>query len=126
MRKYFTDDELNCNCGCGAMPSDRLIEKLYAVRILYNKKIFVTSCARCLSYNKKIGGAKLSYHITDYKDKATAIDFRGEGGKNDIPLLISILYSMGFKTIGIIDQDKGIIHADLRPLDNKDGLWLRY
>lgn len=128
-KEYFTDVELNCNCNCGALPSQLLVDKITAGRIIYKKSIFVTSCARCKPYNDKIGGASLSHHLTYYDEKADAIDFYGEGGKNDIPLLISIFYNLGFKTMGIIDQEKGILHADLRSLENyenKDGLWLIY
>lgn len=61
--QHFSAKELSCKCGCGFLPTIELIVKLHDIREAYGKPIFLTSAARCSTYNRKIGGARLSAHV---------------------------------------------------------------
>ncbi len=119
--EYFTDKELKCRCGCGARPKEEAVIKLYALRILYGKPIFVNSGARCAAHNKLEGGKYNSRHVTKWKRKvksgilvpvrmADAFDLATTAkteGK-----LIRLAVECGFNGIGI--KDNNFLHIDLR------------
>lgn len=63
VREYFTDIELRCRCGCGLLPPEKSVERLYALRILLGVPLKITSAARCRRHNKKCGGKSGSIHL---------------------------------------------------------------
>jgi hypothetical protein len=63
IRQRFTREELQCRCGCGAMPPQESIERLTALRYVLNMPLNINSAARCLRHNGNIGGATNSPHI---------------------------------------------------------------
>jgi len=55
---YFDREEFACKCGCGYSTVDaRLLEMLTIVRGTLIKPVYITSGARCLTHNAKVGGA---------------------------------------------------------------------
>jgi len=62
-KEYFKDHELSCKCGCGKMPDQESVEKLYALRISYGKPITINSGARCKMHNLEVGGKPSSKHL---------------------------------------------------------------
>ncbi|MCL2690424.1 MAG: D-Ala-D-Ala carboxypeptidase family metallohydrolase [Chitinispirillia bacterium] len=63
IREYFKTRELICRCGCGLMPNDNSIERLYALRILYGKPMIINSAGRCVDHNRAVGGSTGSIHL---------------------------------------------------------------
>jgi len=102
VKEYFTDKELACPCGCGLMPDQKSIERLYAFRMIKGKPVIVTSAARCKAYNKQIGGADNSAHLTGAFD----IKSNPEDEWEDI----KIAQAVGFNGIGI--NDNVFLHLD--------------
>jgi len=100
--EYFTDKEIICRCGCGLMPDRRSVQMLYALRIIYNESIIITSGARCPTYNKKIGGAGDSAHIKGAFDMVVPPNHEWR--------VIQIAQFVGFTGIGI--DDNKMLHID--------------
>jgi uncharacterized protein YcbK (DUF882 family) len=98
------------------MPSRVPINRLVALREEFGKPMIITSGVRCDRHNKKIGGARNSYHLA-----GAAFDVKLPS-KNDLPEFIYLAYKNGFKGIGVINQDRGIIHIDCR----EKGVWIKY
>ena len=70
----FTAQEFACKC-CGEMMIDqRLIGKLELLRAEFGKPIIITSGYRCPKYNKEVGGAVRSQHLSG---KAVDVKVRG-------------------------------------------------
>ena len=64
LSKNFTRNEFKCKCGCGSDTVDcELIIVLEVIRTHFNKRVYILSGNRCVSYNSKVGGVKLSQHI---------------------------------------------------------------
>lgn len=61
-KSYFSRQELNCRCRCGAEPNPGFVVLLNRIREDYLSPISVTSVMRCAKHNKEIGGAKNSSH----------------------------------------------------------------
>jgi len=101
-KEYFKDEELSCNCGCGLMPDQDSVEKLYALRILYGKPIKINSGARCQAYNRTIGGKEYSTHMKGAFD----CDFPPEDEVRFIKLAIEV----GFTGIGFYNNR--FVHLD--------------
>ena len=110
--ELFKDSELTCSCGCGMLPDKKAVDKLYALRLIYNKPLTVTSAARCPNYNKRIGGAATSQHITGKAfDLAVPPEDEWE--------VIRIAQAVGFKGIGL--NNNKFIHVDDR--DTQPTMW---
>tara|TARA_R110000851_G_scaffold227519_4_gene380337 strand:- start:4547 stop:4903 length:357 start_codon:yes stop_codon:yes gene_type:complete len=72
---YFVRSEFECQCGCGFDTVDaQLLVILTAVREHFKSSVIITSGCRCEEHNRKVGGAKKSYHIV-----AKAADFKVKG-----------------------------------------------
>ena len=110
IKEYFTDKELSCRCGCGAMPDPEAVEFLYALRILYEKPIKVRSAARCRMHNKEEGGKENSEHITDDIREGNAFDIVVP--PVDEVLVLNLILMVGFVGIGIKNND--FMHIDRR------------
>lgn len=55
---YFDRKEFACKCGCGyAVVDAKLLELLTTYRSFFNAPMYITSGARCLTHNAKVGGA---------------------------------------------------------------------
>lgn len=126
-REYFSDRELSCQCGCGAMHDVDSIERLYALRILWGGPIYVTSGARCPAHNKLIGGATKSYHLPMKEREAFGKVGPGTGafdisemtwiGVNKSQAdLLQCAMKVGFRGFGIA---KTFLHIDGRKTQSK-------
>lgn len=115
--EFFTNKELNCNCGCGLLPPQEFVNKLYAIRLICGFPLPVTSCARCKTYNPKIGGKEGSAHLPEWDREGL---FKGKGGCGvDITIpkkevqkrlrLVEVAKQFGFKGFGFAET---FIHMD--------------
>jgi hypothetical protein len=50
--EFFADDELTCHCGCGLLPPQRSVERLYALRLALHRPLSISSAARCRKHSR--------------------------------------------------------------------------
>lgn len=116
-KEYFPDEELSCKCGCGLLPPQEFVDKLYAIRIRCGFPLPVSSCARCQNHNSKIGGKEGSAHLPEWDRSGY---FKGKGGCGvdiTIPrkevhkrqILVEEAKQLGFKGFGFAET---FIHID--------------
>ena len=103
---YFSEKERCCRCGCGMDIDPKLLKILNKAREIYGKPISLTSGARCLSHNEKIGASKTSSHTlglaTDIRTPDSGIRFE----------LKAIFLSLGITRIGT-NYKANFIHIDI-------------
>lgn len=51
---HFTDAELACSCGCGLLPPLYFQERLESFRMLWDRPMRLSSCARCSKHNQEV------------------------------------------------------------------------
>lgn len=110
--KNFTDKELSCRCGCGAIIEDEVfLHNLQRLRDQFGFKMPVTSGKRCADYNEKVSKTgRTGPHVVH-----SAVDIRIFGERS--VKLIGLAYIHGFDGIG--SNQKGpysgrFIHLDRR------------
>ena len=65
--KYFTPEEFQCQCGCGAKNINHdLVKILEKIREHYGKPVRINSGVRCKTHNARVGGAANSQHLSTY------------------------------------------------------------
>lgn len=63
---YFTESELECQCGCGELKLDRrFAAALPVLRLAWGGPLVINSCCRCRTHNQAIGGHPRSLHLID-------------------------------------------------------------
>lgn len=64
MVRHFNRAEFRCHCRCmGDTVDYELMDALEALRLTLGKPINISSGFRCAEHNKKVNGAKNSYHL---------------------------------------------------------------
>lgn len=121
---YFTDDELRCNGSGLLILADGFAEQLLALRLAWNKAMTVTSCCRSEEYNREVGGAPDSFHITDGDLGTCAIDIAINGGY-ERRLLTELALAMGW-SVGIPASSRGFVHLDRRTDYNYEPMMFGY
>jgi len=101
---FFSDRELSCRCGCGFLPSSRLVDLLHAMRYIINKPLIITSGARCNNHNRLVGGAVSSSHT---RGNAVDIRFTNAEEAREIEHTANLV---GFKRVA---RGKSFIHVDI-------------
>lgn len=107
IQEYFKNSELECKCRCGLLPDTKSIESLYAVRLILDIPMIITSGARCEEYNQAVGGSKESYHLIGAFDIKVPLEHEYH--------LIEVAQFVGFTGIGI--KNNSFIHIDAHHLD---------
>jgi len=65
INEYFDTDEFTCKCGCGmTVINENLLAILTDVREHLGRPVYITSGNRCQEYNRLVGGADASRHLT--------------------------------------------------------------
>ena len=104
---FKTDEMIPCPCGCGlTITSSELWTKLDHARLLADTPFIITSGARCLNYNRKIGSKDTSSHID-----GLAVDIATPTSDVRYKILFSLLQA-GFKRIGYNGRKK-FLHVDV-------------
>ncbi len=115
LTENFNINEFECHDGTGVPWNlvenvQKLANNLQALRDTIGKPIHVVSGYRNTTYNKRIGGAKRSYHM-----KAMAADIRVNGmTPKAIKAAIEILITEGKMEQGGIGLYKTFVHYDNR------------
>lgn len=114
LSKYFNLRDFQCKCGCNQVKlSPTLLEVCESLRSHIPFRI--NSGYRCLAHNKKVGGAKNSYHL-----KGLAVDSRSTF--NSLENLFTL--ASAFSEInGLGIYESGIVHIDLR--EGKRIFWVK-
>ncbi len=104
----FKVKEFACKDGTDLIKiDDGLVDYLQKARENFGVPIVITSAYRTEKYNKKIGGAKNSYHV-----KGQAADHHAKG-KVDLLELARFYESIGCLGI-IVYPNSGFVHIDMR------------
>ncbi len=103
--KNFKLKEFQCKDGSQLVKIDsELLQKLQQLRDLIGKPIMVNSGYRTPEYNKRVGGAKNSYHM-----QGKAVDIKVNG--LSISELKANALEVGFNGVGVY---KNFLHVDIR------------
>ena len=114
---HFTDDELDCPCGCGLRMNHEFMDKVEAMRRSAGFPFPVNSGARCKDYDESIGGK--GPHRT-----GRALDIRISGEQAFELLRLATAY--GMKGIGVKqhgDWSGRFIHIDDLDSDKRPRIW---
>ena len=108
--KYFTEDELACQCNnCDGEMSASFMVKVDRLREACGFPFVVTSAYRCPEHNKAVGGAARSKHT---QGKAIDVALSGEQAWQ----VIANARRAGINGIGVSQSGAGrFIHLDDRP-----------
>jgi hypothetical protein len=105
--KNFSPRELACK-GTGSLLVDGVaLDKLQDLREKLGTPLLITSAYRSPEHNRKVGGAKVSYHM-----KGVAFDIRMEN--QDPHAFEMAAREVGFRGIGYYPK-QGFMHIDLGP-----------
>lgn len=115
MTPNFSNKELECRCGCGALPSLSFMMRVQKLRNEFGRQMLVSSAKRCPDHNDRVSSTgRDGPHTKDAID----ILIYGEWAYD----LLALAIKHGFKGVGV--QQKGpyaarFIHLD--DLDNEPG-----
>jgi zinc D-Ala-D-Ala carboxypeptidase len=104
---YFTQDEMRCQCGCGAegMHSE-FMDRLTSLRADWGQPMIVTSAYRCPNHPIEAKKSKPGAHASG---RAVDIAIQGE----DAYKLLCAILGHGFTGIGVQQKGSGrFIHID--------------
>lgn len=115
-KSYFTDEEIECRCGCGfKMVRPLFLAKMNTLRYRYGYPIRPTSWCRCEKHNLAVGGSKTSSHP---KGWSCDIFIPSELVKYNILVAAG---KVGFRGIGISHV---FIHLDDDPDKPDHRIWV--
>ena len=111
LNNYIDENSIiACPDGCGMQPTQNAVWFLLSLAREYytkfNKKLRVTSGARCFTHNKKVGGVANSAHT-----KGLAFDVHYDNSRETYAI-IKHLYDMGVTRIGI-NFNQNFVHFDI-------------
>lgn len=109
--KNFSLREMACKCGCGSTKMDAgFMIMLQLAREYAGIPFNISSGARCIVHNKRIGGKKDSAHLPDRAGDSHAADITFKDGFQ-LFIIINALLNAGFRRIGINFKLK-FVHVD--------------
>jgi len=108
MTKNFSNRELQCRCGCGALPNQDFMNRVQVLRDILGTPLIVNSAMRCAEHNRAIGGAANSHHLS-----GNAIDLRANNGMEAYQIGM-LAFRLGFTGIGVGET---FIHIDTRAVN---------
>lgn len=116
LSEHFTLREFACRDGSDGVKVDsKLLELLEKIRSRFGSPVTITSAYRTAAYNKKVGGAAQSRHLT-----GKAADIRVEGASfREVAVCAQELGAGG---IGLYEYEGGFTHVDVR---QGFSLWLQ-
>jgi len=113
-RELFRDSELMCHCGCGLLPEQHSVERLYLLRFKLDEVMQVSSAARCRKHNKAAGGKSGSIHLPPDLRSGDSLSWGGQGwdilgDKSKQLRIIKVALQCGYRGFGFA---KTFIHID--------------
>lgn len=111
LNKYFHSDEFVCKCECGIFNLDpAFFDKLTEARRIADVPFVINSGCRCPSWNKAVGGAPLSAHVTTESIAARASDIKAL----TVQVMVAILRGAILAEIPGIALGPGFVHLDTK------------
>jgi uncharacterized protein YcbK (DUF882 family) len=113
---YFLSEEFSCHDGTDVpdelMPNlERLVAVLDAIRLRWGGPLSILSGYRTPDYNRRIGGAKASTHMT--AEGADIIPGRGFEVKELHDLILHVYRGGELPLVGGLGEYKGWVHVDV-------------
>jgi uncharacterized protein YcbK (DUF882 family) len=105
LSKHFSSHEFRCKDGSEHPIDPKLIAMLEQVRAHFDAPVIITSGYRSPDYNRRVGGARNSYHV---RGMAADIQVRGID-----PARVYAYCDQAFKTGGV-GKYKTFTHVDCR------------
>jgi len=128
LTKNFTLTEMRCHNGCDVPwtlleNAQELANNLQVLRDALGKPVILVSCFRSPDYNKRIGGARRSYHM---KCMAADIKVKGVAPREIKTLILELIEDGKMKQggVGLYQRGRGtrgFVHYDIR---NKRARWI--
>lgn len=109
MAKYFSNDEITCNCGCGRGLDEInpiLLDCLDKLRERWGSEIMVSCMYRCPEHNRDVGGEPNSQHLL-----GNAADIWVDGDYHEFYNFV--VNSRLFDAIGYYPESE-FVHVDVR------------
>ncbi len=110
--EHFNLREFQCKgekcCGNTVKIDSRLVSMLEALRRELGVPFVITSAFRCKEHNKRVGGAKGSYHL-----QGLAVDIACPKGYKVVEFA-QICLDAGFTGVGAYPK-QNFVHVDIRP-----------
>lgn len=101
----FSYEEIMCPDGSGALIVPAAMDKLQALRSMLRAPLRVHSAYRSLAYNRQVGGALNSYHLS-------GMAFDVSSPEVDLHRIVITAQTVGFTGIGRYDT---FVHVDIGP-----------
>lgn len=106
--KYFSEEELQCHCGCGSERSTSTLRAfLDELRETYGAPLNLSCSTRCETHNAEVGGVSNSQHC-----ECSAADVLVPEGMT-VDKLADLAIGVGFDGIGRY-YNSGFVHCDVR------------
>ena len=113
--KYFSEDEVTCQCGCGMSITQECKKMADDIRGEVGKPLIVNSGARCLDHNRSIGSSDTSSHV-----KGEAIDFKAKDSGLRFAIIKAAI-KLGYTRIGVHES---FVHVDCDKEKPQDVVWM--
>jgi len=115
-KRYFTDEEIQCKCGCGFIRRHSpFYWKVNTVRGIVGHSLKVNSWCRCPTHNTLVGGSPTSSHL-----KGMAIDLATPTEYIKYRILLAA-GEVSFRGVGV---GKNFIHLDDDPDKPPNRFWV--
>jgi len=115
MLRYFTEDEVECKCGCGTKPDPVFMVQLDEARHRAGIKFIVTGRLRCSAQQKRVNP---KVKVTDHT--GYGVDIRAHTS-HQRHMILKAAYDVEFPRIGIYDKH---IHLGMHPKLPQQVTWL--
>lgn len=124
LSSHFTQSEFECKCGCEieVIVSQSLINLLEGIRVSIGEPVRITSGARCIEHNRKVGGFSNSWHIPkNHILYASDITYANSSKRSQLGILKLYILADQSNAMGL-GLYEGRIHVDQRP--SKRARWI--
>ncbi len=118
LREHITFTEGTCRCGCGLQASDETLDWINEVIERCGFPIWLSTTARCITFNTIIGGVADSPHLLT-EDSNGAVDYIMRGPMRRGKLLEVIMDMRKEGTINHVEICDQHIHAGKVPKNHR-------
>ena len=115
IRKHITKEEAYCRCGCGLIQGDIWLDVVDTLIDMCGFQIGISTMARCIVYNRKVGGVEDSPHLERY-GTCGAADLKCWGHKKRMVILKNIMILEKLGEINQIEICDGHVHIANVPM----------
>jgi len=106
--RFSVSSALLCKCGCGMAVREELVDFVLLLGRYMGHSVTIVSGARCVDYNKRVGGVPHSQHL---KGLAVDVSHRRLSRSETDRLLLNAMRISPHVAVGVYDT---FVHFDLR------------